>query len=173
MRKRLAALLLVLLPNALNATSLTTVNPVAGVSKFKIEISLGGPMHREVFYHADLFRGSRSRADAFQRRLRDAIAKRFAESGISLDSAAKHTMVVGIWGRSVTEVGCESLSVAVIEASFHDETVLADPAYQGDSIMTWGRNIIEIAPDDSLESSLESAVVQLASEILQRGTKKQ
>jgi hypothetical protein len=172
MRKPLLAVCLSLLPGLLCATSLRTVNPVAGVKKFKIEFSIGGPMHLDFANTTDLFRDSRLRAEAFERRVRDGIAKKFAERGIVVDPAATHTMLIGIWGRPITEANCEQLSVALIEASFHDERILSEPGYQGQSTVTWGRNLIEVASDEQLDDSLEAAILQLAGEVLQRGTGK-
>jgi hypothetical protein len=172
MRNSLLAVCLCLFPGLLYATSLRTVNPVAGVKTFKIELSRGGPMHRDFANTTDLFRGSRVRGEAFERRVQESIAKKFAERGIVVDPAATHTMLIGIWGRPVTEANCEHLSVALIEASFHDERILSEPGYQGESTVTWGRNIIEVAPDEQLDASLEAAILQLADEVLERGTGK-
>jgi len=169
MRKLLLAVCLCLVPGILHANSLHTVSPVAGVKTFKIELFLGGPMHRDLANTTDLFRGSRLRGEVFEKRLRDSIAKKFAQHGIVTDPSATHTMLIGIWGRPVTETNCEHLSVALVEASFHDERILSEPGYQGESTVKWGRNIIEVAPDEQLDASLEAAILQLADEVLQRG----
>ena len=159
-----------LLPSVLCGTSQRMANPVAGLKTFKIELTLGGPMHRDSTNTADLFRGSGGRADAFELRVREAISKRFVRAGIVIDPGAKHTFLIGIWGRPITEGGCDNLTVAVIEASFHDERILDEPGYQGESTITWGRNIIEIATDESLEESLQTAILDLVEEVLERGT---
>jgi hypothetical protein len=167
MRSLIVAIGLSLFTSSVWATSQRTVNPVAGVETVKIEFFIGGPMHRDYNYSADLFRGSRLRAQAFEKRVREAIARRFADSRIAIESSAKHTMMVEIWGRPVTEEGCEDLTVAMISASFHDERVP-----EQESLRTWERNIIEVSPDESLEDNLEKAILQLTGEVLERGTGK-
>jgi hypothetical protein len=155
----------------LAANSARTVNPVAGVKTIKIEVTLGGPMSLDSNSTSDLW-GSPLRADAFKRRLEDAIAKRFAQSGITVNPAAKHTMMFGIWGRPLSGTACEDTSVALIEGSFHDERKLDEPNYAGQSIATWGRSIIEVASDAALDEALEKAVLELVAEVLRRGTGK-
>jgi hypothetical protein len=155
----------------LAATSARTVNPVAGVKTIKVEVVLGGPMTLDSTSTPDLW-GSQLRARKFKRRLEDAIAKRFAQSGITVDPAAKHTMMFGIWGRPLLSTACEDTSVALIEGSFHDERKLDEPNYAGQSISTWGRAIIEVAPDAALDEALEKAVLELVAEVLHRGTGK-
>lgn len=172
MRARiLLALFILLVAGPLAATSARTANPVAGVKTIKIEIVLGGPMSRDSTSTSDLW-GSLLRADGFKRRLENAIAKRFAQSGITVDPAAKHTMMFGIWGRPLSGTACEDTSVALIEGSFHDERKLDEPNYAGQSISTWGRSIIEVASDATLDEALEQAVLELVAEVLHRGTGK-
>ena len=118
MRARiLLSLFILVVGGPLAATSARTVNPVAGVKTIKIEVVLGGPMSLANTSTSDLW-GSQLRADGFKRRLENSIAKRFAQSGITVDPAAKHTMMFGIWGRPLPNTACEDTSVALIEASF-------------------------------------------------------
>jgi hypothetical protein len=167
----LRCLLAVIVAGPLGATSARTVNPVAGVKTIKIEVALGGPMSLDSRSTTDLW-GSQLRADGFKRRLENAIAKRFGQSAITVDPTAKHTMMFGIWGRPLSGTACEDTSVAFIEGSFHDETKLDQPDYAGQSNSTWGRSIIEVAPDVALEEALEKAVLELVAEVLHRGTGK-
>ena len=170
MRARLLLTLLTLvMPFPLHANSARTVNPIAGVKTVKIEIALGGPMSLDSNITSDLW-GSQLRADAFERRMVDAIAQRFAAMGITVDPAAKYTMMFGIWGRPLVGTACEDVSVALIEGSFHDETKLDEPDYAGQSISTWGRSIIEVVPDKSLETALEKALLELVADVVHRGT---
>ena len=165
----LLSLLILAFGGPLAATSARAVNPVAGVTTIKIEVVLGGPMSLDSTSTSDLW-GSQLRADGFKRRLENTIAKRFAQSGITVDPAAKHTMMFGIWGRPLSNAACEDTSVALIEGSFHDERKLDEPDYAGQSISTWGRSIIEVASDAALDEALEKAVLGLVAEVLHRGT---
>ena len=165
----LRSLLILMVAGSVGATSARTVNPVAGVKTIKIEIVLGGPMTLDGNNTSDLW-GSTLRAGAVKRRLEDAIAKRFAQSAITVDPAAKHTMMFGIWGRPLSGTACEDTSVAVIEGTFHDERKLDEPDYAGQSIATWERSILEVAADASLEKALEKAVLELVADVLHRGT---
>lgn len=165
--KALTAVLMFLLVDArLTGTSLRPVNPVAGVKTFNVEISLGGPMGLDAASVPDLW-GSIEHAESAKSRLRSVIEKKFEASGIRVDAKAKHTMVVGIWGRPITEAGCESLSAALVEVSFHDET-----PEDSRSTLTWGRSVLEIMPSRSLDGTLEKVLLRLAGKILERGTKK-
>src|SRR4051812_40427628 len=107
MRHAWLGILLITLSSPLCATSVRPVNPVAGVKTFKIELSLGGPMDRNFPNGRTLFRGSPSRAERFQERMRESLAKKFAARGIAVDPRAKHTLVVVVWGRPITESECE------------------------------------------------------------------
>lgn len=167
----LCSLLILTVTGPLAATSARTVNPVAGVKTIKIEITLGGPMSLDSKSTSDLW-GSQLRAEGLERRLKDAVSKRFAQSGITVNPAAEHTMMFGIWGRPLSGTACEDTSVALIEASFHDETKLAEPNYAGESISTWSRSVIEVASDAALDEALEKAVLEMVAEVLHRGTGK-
>jgi hypothetical protein len=169
--RMLRCLLIFMVAGPLAATSARTVNPVAGVKTIKIEVALGGPMTLDSNSSPDLW-GSQLRAAGFKRRVVDSIARRFAQSGITVDPAAKHTMMFGIWGRPLSGTACEDTSVALIEGSFHDERKLDKPNYAGQSISTWGRSIIEVASDAALDEALEKAVLELVAEVLHRGTGK-
>lgn len=167
----LCSFLILMVAGPLAATSARTVNPVAGVKTIKIEVVLGGSMSLDSKRAPDLWE-SLSRGEEFKRRLEEAIAKRFAQSGIAVDPAAKHTMMFGIWGRPLSGTACEDTSVALIEGSFHDERKLDEPNYAGQSISTWGHSVIEVASDAALDDTLEKAVLELVAEVLHRGTGK-
>ena len=153
----------------LAATSVLPANPVAGVKTITIEVALLGSMSLDSKNAPDLWE-SPSRAESVKRRLVDAIAKRFAQSGITVDPAAKHTMMFEISGRPLSGTACGDTSVAVIAASFHDGSRLDEPSYAGQSTSSWERSILEVASDATLDEALEKAVLELAAEVLKRGT---
>jgi hypothetical protein len=154
------------------ATTQAPINPVAGVRSAKLEWQVGEALSRNQRVVRRLFEGDAQRLAAFRRRLEATIQKRFSESGIQLSRDAKHTLVLGIWGQTADADHCQT-SVALLEASFHDERLLDDPEHDSASIEVWSLTLLEVTDDATVERSLEAAVLHMLDDLLYRGTREE
>ncbi len=169
MKAIFAGMSLIALAPVVFATSVSKVNPVAGVSLAKVEINTGGPLTTEGSGALELFAHSIPRADAFEAAIRKRVTQQFEAHGIAVSPKAQHTLVLQFFGRPVHRDSLHGEYIALIEASFHDERRLADPNYCGASLELWGRSVLEVSSDSSLEQTLKSSVTALVDDLLRLG----